>query len=86
MVKGLNSDFFLEGKQYHLQTEDWGVQNPYIVTRLYCQGAVLKTIKRSYMDVFGTVRISPEVVQVALKHQHEGFAKEFLARRHSLTR
>ena len=79
MVKGLNSDFYFQGKQYHLQTEDWGRQNPFLVTRLYCQGAVVRTLKRSYLDIFGTVKISPEVVQVALKHQHEGFAKEFIA-------
>lgn len=78
VVKGLNSDFYHGGKQYHLQTEDWGTQNPYLVTRLYCQGAVVRTLKRSYLDIFGTVKISPEVVQVALKHQHEGFAKEFI--------
>jgi hypothetical protein len=84
LVQGLNSDFYLDGKQYHLQTEDWGAQNPYLVTRLYCQGAVLKTLKRSYIDIFGTVRITPEVVKVALKHQHEGFAREFIARPKSL--
>lgn len=84
MVKGLNTDLYLDGKQYHLQTEDWGRQNPYLVTRLYCQGAVVRTLKRSYIDIFGTVRISPEVVQVALKHQHEGFAKEFITGRSNI--
>jgi len=86
MVKGLNTDFFMDGKPYHLQTEDWGAQNPYIVTQLYCQGAVVRTLKRSYIDIFGTVRISPEVVKVALKHQHEGFAKQFLSRAQNVNR
>ncbi len=81
MVQGLNTDFYLNGKHYHLQTEDWGSDKPYLVTRLYCQGAVLKTLKRSYNDIFGTTRISSEVVQVALKHQHEGFAKEFISQK-----
>lgn len=81
LVQGLNTDFYLNGKHYHLQTEDWGSDKPYLVTRLYCQGAVLKTLKRSYNDIFGTVHISSDVVQVALKHQHEGFAKEFIAKK-----
>ena len=79
MVQGLNTDFYLDGKHYHLQTEDWGAEKPFLVTRLYCQGAVLKTLKRSYVDIFGTTRISSDVVRVALKHQHEGFAKEFIS-------
>ncbi|MFN8846444.1 MAG: hypothetical protein ACK5V3_05400 [Bdellovibrionales bacterium] len=79
MVQGLNSDFYLDGKHYHLQTEDWGLDKPFLVTRLYCQGAVLKTLKRSYVDIFGTTRISSDVLKVALKHQHEGFAKDFIS-------
>ncbi len=81
MIQGLNSDFYLNGKQYHLQTEDWGKEKPFLVTRLYCQGAVLKTLKRSYNDIFGTDLISSEVVKIALKHQHEGFAKDFIAQK-----
>lgn len=79
MVPGLNTDFYMHGKHYHLQTEDWGLDKPFLVTRLYCQGAVLRTLKRSYLDIFGTTHISSEVVKVALKHQHEGFAKDFIA-------
>jgi hypothetical protein len=78
MVKGFNSDFQISGKHYHLQSEDWGNQNPFLVTRLYCQGAVVKTIKRSYVEVFGTVRIASDVVKIALKHQHEELAKELV--------
>lgn len=78
MVKGFNSDFHISGKHYHLQSEDWGTQNPYLVTRLYCQGAVVKTLKRSYIEVFGTIRIASDVVKIALKHQHEELAKELV--------
>jgi hypothetical protein len=78
MVKGFNSDFYISGQHYHLQSEDWGAQNPFLVTRLYCQGAVVRTLKRSYEEVFGTNRIASDVVKIALKHQHEELAKELI--------
>lgn len=71
MQKGFNSDITVRGQKYHIQTEDWGVQNPYLVSRIFCNGAVLKTIKTPYDSVLrlGSVQ-SEEAIKQALRRQH----------------
>lgn len=51
MEKGFNSDLTVSGIVYHVQTEDWGFENPYLVTRVYKSGAVVDSIKTPYSDV-----------------------------------
>lgn len=71
MQKGFNSDITVRGQKFHIQTEDWGLQNPFLVSRIFCNGAVLKTIKTPYESV---LRIessrSEEAIKNALKKQH----------------
>lgn len=71
MLKGFNSDISVRGISYHIQTEDWGAENPFLVTRIFCQGAVFKTIKISHADALksGSVR-DHEALRLALKAQH----------------
>lgn len=71
MQKGFNSDITVRGKQYHIQTEDWGSANPYLVSRVFVNGAVVKTVKVSYAEAFksGPVQDS-QAIQLALKKQH----------------
>jgi hypothetical protein len=72
MQRGFNTDIRVKGVGYHIQTEDWGVENPYIVTRVFKNGAVIRSIKRCYQKALG---LSPnslhEAVQFALNEQHE---------------
>lgn len=51
MEKGYNSDVIFQGFEYHVQTEDWGLSNPYIVTRVYCNGGIVKSLKSAYAEV-----------------------------------
>lgn len=71
MQKGFNSDITVRGQKYHVQTEDWGTQNPYLVSRIFCNGAVLKTIKTPYDTVLrlGSAQ-SQEAIKLALRRQH----------------
>lgn len=72
MQKGFNSDVNVRGQRYHVQTEDWGFQNPYLVSRVFLQGAVVRTIKTSYQE-FVKAPVSNgqyEVIQRALRQQH----------------
>lgn len=71
MQKGFNSDITVKGKSYHVQTEDWGQQNPYIVTRVFNGGAVIRTIKKSYTEVLNQFSIKTEMaIKTALRKQH----------------
>lgn len=71
MEKGYNTDVVSNGASYHVQTEDWGIQNPFLVTRIYRNGAVIKTIKTPYQSA---LKIGPEdfvsAIRLAMKEQH----------------
>jgi len=71
MLKGFNSDISYCGRRYHVQTEDWGRQNPYFVSQVFAEGAVIKTIKIPYTKVLkeGSGAKS-ESIKVALEAQH----------------
>lgn len=72
MEKGFNSDVSWMGSQYHVQTEDWGSANPYLVSRVFQNGAVVKSIKTAYSEVLphGPAAES-KAIRLAMKIQHQ---------------
>jgi hypothetical protein len=54
MEKGYNSDVKIGGDLYHIQTEDWGLDVQVLMTRVFRNGAVLKSYKTSYTDVMAS--------------------------------
>ncbi len=71
MQKGFNSDITVRGQKYHIQTEDWGMANPFLVSRIFCNGAVLKTIKTPHERVLQMGSTQPaEAIKQALHRQH----------------
>ena len=72
MEKGFNSDVAWLGSRYHVQTEDWGESNPFLVSRVFQNGAVLKSIKTSYAEVLvdGPVTTAT-AIRLAMKIQHQ---------------
>ena len=76
MQKGFNSDVNFKGQKYHVQTEDWGFQNPYLVSQIFKQGAVLRTIKTPYIEILSepiaaaAVLGQTDMIQKALRSQH----------------
>ncbi len=70
--KGFNTNLALSGISYHVQTEDWGAENPYFVSRIFSNGAVVKSIKTSYTDVLPQgVRSRRKLVRLAMETQHQ---------------
>lgn len=70
--KGFNSDINLSGIDYHVQTEDWGRQNPYLVSRVFQNGAVVKSIKTAYAEVLPRGPGSDgTAIRYAMRVQHE---------------
>ncbi len=80
MQKGHNSDLTVRGKSYHVQTEDWGKDNPFIVSRIFCDGAVVKTVKTPHSEALktGPVKTS-EALQKALKSQHHQILDQLMS-------
>jgi len=76
MEKGFNSDIVYRGMDFHVQSEDWGMDNPFLVSRIYQNGAVIKSIKTSYTEVLGAgptnrFRIDTQAIRLALRDQHQ---------------
>jgi hypothetical protein len=80
MVKGFNSDISIKGRAFHIQTEDWGRDNPYLVSRVYSNGAVVKTVKTPYAVALKTGPVSDhEALSLALKRQHYQVLDDLMA-------
>ncbi len=72
MQKGFNSDIEFGGSSYHVQSEDWGYENPFLVSRVYLNGAVVKNIKTSYRDILKPSLLKdPRAIRLALIEQHQ---------------
>lgn len=72
MQKGFNSDVQVSGTRYHVQTEDWGLHNPYLVSRVFREGAVLKSVKTSYSEVLPRGSDSgAQAIRLAMRVQHQ---------------
>lgn len=54
MITGFNTDIRHNDKVYHIQTEDKGLQNPYIESLVYVGGEILASKKTSYADQLKT--------------------------------
>ena len=50
MITGFNTDIKHRDKVYHIQTEDKGLQNPYIESLVYVGGEILASKKTSYAE------------------------------------
>ena len=50
MITGFNTDIKHNEKVYHVQTEDKGLQNPYIESLVYVGGEILASKKTSYAE------------------------------------
>ncbi|MBC86367.1 MAG: hypothetical protein CL677_04235 [Bdellovibrionaceae bacterium] len=72
MEKGYNTDIDHSNGSYHVQTEDWGMDNPYLVSRVYQNGRVLKSLKIPYAEILPpSQRQSGQAVRLAMKIQHQ---------------
>lgn len=72
MEKGFNSDITVDGIVFHVQTEDWGRDNPFLVSRIFRNGAVLKSIKTPYTEVLPQpILLEPSAIRLAMKVQHD---------------
>lgn len=76
MEKGFNSDVTFRGMEFHVQTEDWGRDNPYLVSRVYQNGAVVKSLKTAYAEVLGRsqfrdLKVFRAAISAAMRDQHQ---------------
>ena len=77
MLTGYNTDFKFQGKIYHVQTEDGGVNSPYITSLLYFQGAILASRKTSYADILKADCLD-DVVRDLMMEQHKQMIRDLM--------
>jgi hypothetical protein len=77
MLTGYNTDFKFQGKIYHCQTEDGGVNSPAITSLLYFQGAILASRKTSYADILKADCLE-EVVRELMMEQHKQMIRDLM--------
>ena len=71
MLKGFNSDIRARGQSFHVQTEDWGAEKALLVTRVFRDGAVVKTLKTPYAEALRATSVrTAEALRAALQKQH----------------
>jgi hypothetical protein len=78
MLGGINVDIKFQGKTYHVQTEDGGVENPAVVTILFEGGAILASRKTSYADRLKADNLS-EAIRELIKEQHKTVVQDLMA-------
>lgn len=70
MVVGYNHNIRYKGEIFHIQTEDSGINNPYIITHLYLGGIIISTKKTSYDDIIKIENLG-KVIEELMKEQHK---------------
>lgn len=75
MVTGLNSEIENNGKTYHVQTEDGGLRNPIILTRVFFGGSVISSKKTSYVYLLDREDLKG-VVEQLMREQHQEMIQE----------
>ena len=69
MITGFNTDVDFDGKTYHVQTEDKGLETPFILTLVYDRGTILARKQQYYEDLF-TNGFNENALAERLQRQH----------------
>jgi hypothetical protein len=70
MLLGYNHNIIHKGITFHVQTEDSGKENPFIITHLFIGGNIIATKKTSYMDII-KINDLEKIVADIMKEQHK---------------
>jgi len=69
---GFNNNVKHQGRIFHVQTEDSGINRPHILTHLYADGGrIIKSTRTDYSEHIGRADMSA-VVRRMMKEQHKG--------------
>jgi hypothetical protein len=69
VITGFNTDIKHNEKVYHIQTEDKGLQNPYIESLIYVGGEILASKKTSYAEQ-ATAGVDEKWIGSLMEQQH----------------
>jgi hypothetical protein len=70
MSTGFNSNVEAGGAVYHVQTEDRGLQHPFVDTVVLCGGRVVYRRSVGYQDLLGKAGLDEAVLGARIEQQH----------------
>jgi len=77
MLTGINANIQHEGRSYHIQTEDGGIEHPVITTLLFQEGAILSSKKTHYRELLESDALE-ETVKRLMETQHKEMVLELV--------
>jgi len=78
MIPGLNTNVTHGGIEYHVQTEDLGRGNAYVLTLVFRAGAIIAREKVNYQKAWGEAAAEGEIKQF-MDQQHQRIIQGILA-------
>jgi hypothetical protein len=81
MITGFNTDVNYEGRVFHVQTEDKGLDNPVVESLVYTGGEIITSRRTSYGDLARSAEYSEAEVARRMEGQHQAIIREILSGR-----
>ena len=78
MQIGLNTDIVHQGKTLHVQTEDVGDAQRYLVTHLFLAGSIIDSRRLDYKE-----GLSKEELKSLIRTQHQGMIRAIVSGRYN---
>jgi len=76
MITGFNTDIDQEGRVFHVQTEDKGLDNPVVESLIYCGGEVIECRRNSYADLSVDGDYPEDEILMRMEAQHQAMIRE----------
>ena len=76
MITGFNTDIEFDGRVFHVQTEDRGLDHPVIESLVYVGGEILSSRKSSYAELLESGDSAENDIQQRMKAQHAQLIRE----------
>ena len=81
MITGFNTDVDFEGRIFHVQTEDKGLENPVVESLVYTGGEIITSRRSSYADLLRTHEYSDDELARRMEAQHQAIIREIMSGR-----
>jgi hypothetical protein len=76
VITGFNTDVDHEGRVFHVQTEDKGLENPVVESLIYCGGEIISSRQLPYERPAETDEAAEKCIQRLMETQHQEMIRD----------
>jgi hypothetical protein len=76
VITGFNTDVDHEGRVFHVQTEDKGLENPVVESLIYCGGEIVSSRQKPYERPADTDEAAEREIQRLMESQHQEMIRD----------